>query len=187
VFGIPRNLMLRGSNGQWIFLLPAAEIRSPAPVPKQPPWTRPLPGKWLLSQDGQWVFLSTLVEQAPTPPWLGPPELSPPMLLIRNQPSLHGNKGPLIFKTNMVGEQAKLKFTISGVTKDSAGNPLGGCTVDVFLTATDQKLGTSVSDANGNYSVNIGVAGMGQPCYCVAYLAGAPDVAGTTVNTLVAA
>jgi hypothetical protein len=177
----PGKLVLRSANGQWIFLLTPAEVyAAPYPVAKQPPFQRPLPGKWLLSQNGQWVFLSTLVEQAPIPPLQQAPKLSSPLLLLK------GRNGILIFKTAMVSEQTKIKWSISGVTKGGSGTPLGGCTVDVFLTATDQKLGTSVSDAVGNYSVNIGMAGMGQPCYCVAYLSGFPDVAGTTINTLLA-
>ena len=73
------------------------------------------------------------------------------------------------------------KWAIQGVTRNGSGVALGGCTVHVFLSSTDAEQGITVSDVSGNYSVSV------QPSashYCVAYLAGSPDVAGTTVNTL---
>ena len=42
-------------------------------------------------------------------------------------------------------------------------------------------MGLTVSDGGGNYSLSVTPS---NPQYCVAYLAGFPDVAGTTVNTL---
>lgn len=74
-------------------------------------------------------------------------------------------------------------FIISGITKDSTGAPIGGCTVKLY-TATDDVLRyTAISDlATGAYSFS--VPSNGWTFYAVAYLAGSPDVAGTTVNTL---
>ena len=88
----------------------------------------------------------------------------------------------------MRGQFRSLKFygtfSISGVTKDSSGAPLGGCAVHLFESATDAELAETVSDGAGNYTfalrTNSGFF------YVVAYKPGAPDVAGTTVNTLVA-
>ena len=76
-------------------------------------------------------------------------------------------------------------YRISGITKDSTGAPLAGCVVDLFDTATDAKLDSTTSGADGSYffDTNQGVL----PKYVVAYKAGAPDVAGTTVNVLVGA
>jgi hypothetical protein len=77
-------------------------------------------------------------------------------------------------------------FKISGITKDSTGAVLASCTVDLFITSTNILFGTATSDANGYYQF----LGIGQPptaFYIVAYKAGSPDVAGTTVNTLVGA
>lgn len=71
-------------------------------------------------------------------------------------------------------------FTITGVTRDNTGAALGGVTVDLMLTANDQRVDTQVSDGSGNYSFGAS----GGPYYIVAYKAGVPDVAGTTVNTL---
>jgi hypothetical protein len=72
-------------------------------------------------------------------------------------------------------------FTITGVTKDSSGAALGGCTVKLFNRATDAKEQETVSDGSGNYSF---IVSRTQTYYVVAYLPGSPDVAGTTLNTL---
>lgn len=72
---------------------------------------------------------------------------------------------------------------ITGVTRDSAGNPLGTCIVDCFRTSDDQKMATTTSNASGAFTI---VAPGPGPFYLVAYKAGATDVAGTTVNTLLA-
>lgn len=71
-------------------------------------------------------------------------------------------------------------FGISGVTKDSAGVALPGVSVAVY-SQSQQFLAETVSDGAGAYSfTNIGVGSV----FVVAYLAGAPDVAGTTVNNI---
>jgi len=75
-------------------------------------------------------------------------------------------------------------FSIPGVTRDSAGAPLGNCVVHLFETSTDTELAQTISDGAGAFTFSIGSnAGF---FYIVAYLVGSPDVAGTTVNTLVA-
>lgn len=75
-------------------------------------------------------------------------------------------------------------YSISGITRDSAGTPLGSCLVKLFRTSDDSLVHQTVSDANGNYKIP---ASQALQHYVVAYLAGAPDVEGTTVNTLVGA
>lgn len=77
------------------------------------------------------------------------------------------------------------RYLISGVTRDVNGNPLGGCTVKLYTTVDDVERYTTVSDGAGNFSFS--VPSNGWTWYAVAYLAGSPDVAGTTVNTLVGA
>jgi len=75
-------------------------------------------------------------------------------------------------------------FRITGTTKDSTGAALGSCVVDWFRTSDDVKLDTVTSDANGLFEFRTA----GQPpnaYYLVAYKTGSPDVAGTTVSTLV--
>lgn len=73
---------------------------------------------------------------------------------------------------------------LAGITRDSVGAALASCTVDLFSTTTDQLIATTVSDGAGAFSLP--VSGPGGPFYLVAYKVGAPDVAGTTVNTLIA-
>jgi hypothetical protein len=72
---------------------------------------------------------------------------------------------------------------ITGVTRDSTGTPIANCTVDLYYTSTDQRVDTVVSDGSGNFTFGAS----GGPYYIVAYKAGAPDVFGTTVNTLTGA
>jgi hypothetical protein len=73
-------------------------------------------------------------------------------------------------------------YWISGVTRDAADNPLGGVTVKGFRTSDDAYIGAVVSDANGNYSFPSPYPSTQH--YLVAFLAGSPDTAGSTDNTL---
>ena len=72
--------------------------------------------------------------------------------------------------------------TISGVTRDGSGTALGGCTVRLF-GPDDVLIAIVVSDGSGAFAFYPSRSG---PYYLVAYRAGAPDVAGTTLNTLTA-
>lgn len=74
-------------------------------------------------------------------------------------------------------------YNITGVTRDSAGAILGNCVVHLFRTTDDVEIDQVNSDASGNYIFSLGVSPQNQQ-YAVAYKAGSPDVAGTTVNTL---
>jgi hypothetical protein len=78
------------------------------------------------------------------------------------------------------------QYVVSGVTRDATGAPLGGCTVKLFETISGLFRGYTISDANGNYAIEI-AGDRGLSLFAEAYLAGSPDVAGTTINTLVAA
>jgi hypothetical protein len=75
-------------------------------------------------------------------------------------------------------------YKISGTTRDSVGAALGNCIVDLYYTDTGERAARVESDASGAFTF---LVGPNLACYVVAYKAGAPDVAGTTVNTLVAA
>lgn len=80
----------------------------------------------------------------------------------------------------ITGEQ---NFTISGVTRDSTGAVLVSCKVELFDKLTDLKIAETISDSvSGAY---IFYVTPGRTNYAVAYKVGAPDVAGTTVDTLV--
>lgn len=81
-------------------------------------------------------------------------------------------------------------YQITGTTKDSAGVALPGCTVEVYETVLGgephgQLRASTVSDANGFYSVDVTSPESGLTFQAKAYLPGSPDVAGVTVNTLV--
>lgn len=104
----------------------------------------------------------------------------------------YGSRAPIILgqgrshlrpKAFFIPFRQPARYIITGVTKDSTGAALGSVTVDLFDTAGDVLRSTTTSDANGNYLVD---AQIDNTYYLVAYKAGAPDVSGTTVNTLVA-
>jgi hypothetical protein len=82
-----------------------------------------------------------------------------------------------------VRNQVRQQWLITGVTKDSTGAALGGCTVTLFKTVDNLPCCTTVSDAAGNYSFSID--GNSEARFAVSYKAGSPDVTGATVNTLV--
>lgn len=73
-------------------------------------------------------------------------------------------------------------FNITGVTRDSTGVALGSCSIDLFESATDIRVANTISDGSGNFSFVLG--NNSGTYYIVAYKAGAPDLAGTSVNTL---
>lgn len=129
----------------------------------------------------------------------------PGVLAIPGQVSARGSSGPARWSSaprreSALGEGGKFtgatskKFRsknfstvnprITGITKDLTSAVLGSVTVQLFRTVDDFYLGEVVSDAStGVYFIDAPGPG---PFYLVAYKAGAPDVAGTTVNSLVA-
>lgn len=75
-------------------------------------------------------------------------------------------------------------FHVSGTTVDSTGAALASCVVQLFRTGDDTLVQEITSDGSGAFTFTLGDnAGN---FYIVAYKAGGTDVAGTTVNTLVA-
>jgi hypothetical protein len=76
---------------------------------------------------------------------------------------------------------------IYGITKDSTGTALGGCTVDLFYTTSKAYAGTVISDpVTGAYVFNgipLDATEVIPTFFVLAYKAGTP-VFGTTVNTL---
>lgn len=77
------------------------------------------------------------------------------------------------------GQQQK---KIIGTSRDSIGSPLGSCRIEAFLTAGDVPAGTCTSDSGGYFVCCTPYPGAH---YIVAYKAGSPDQAGTTVNTII--
>ena len=90
-----------------------------------------------------------------------------------------GQVGTVVYRSP--GGLANL--SIAGVSRDSTGAALAGCTVHLMLTGPDILAQVTVSDASGNFSFSNPGSG---PFYLVAYKPGSPDVSGTTVNTLIA-
>jgi hypothetical protein len=77
------------------------------------------------------------------------------------------------------------RFQIAGVTRDSVGTPLGSCDVRLFKAdSKDQEVAITVSDGSGNFTFNIGT---NEGYFWIeAYKSGSPDLAGTSLRTLVA-
>jgi hypothetical protein len=78
---------------------------------------------------------------------------------------------------------ALVNRALSGVTRDSSGTALPLCDLDLYMTHADTLAAQTQSDASGNFTFWNPGSG---PYYIVAYKSGSPDVAGTTVNTLIA-
>ena len=102
-----------------------------------------------------------------------------------NEDDFAGSQGPLRANSwepwsDAVGGMTRPYF-INGRTLDSNGNPVAA-TVQGFVTSTGTFVGVVGSDSNGNYSLPTLFTGSNH--YLVAYRAGSPDTAGTTVNTL---
>ena len=74
-----------------------------------------------------------------------------------------------------------VNYAITDVTRDGSGAALGNCPVTLFATGGDLPVMRTVSDANGNFRFDNPGTG---PFYVVAYKPGAPDVFGTSLNTL---
>lgn len=79
--------------------------------------------------------------------------------------------------------QVRQRWLVTGTTKDNAGAALGACAVTLFRTVDNQPVATTVSSVAGYYEFTID--GNSATLFAVSYKTGAPDVAGTTVNTLV--
>lgn len=90
-----------------------------------------------------------------------------------------GAYDPYLQATLFVGGGGWLKFT--GVTRDSGGSVLGNTLVQLFHTSDDAFIQQQTTDATGAYDV---YSPYSDGHYLVAYKAGSPDVAGTTVNTI---
>lgn len=82
------------------------------------------------------------------------------------------------------------KWGLVGTTvNEDTGAVIPSVTVDLYDSATKAWLATTVSDASGNFAFLSGpgspVAGsLSRQYFCVGYLPGSPDQAGTTLNTL---
>lgn len=78
--------------------------------------------------------------------------------------------------------QVRQRWVISGLTKDSTGALLPNCVVALFRTNDSVLQAVETSNENAEYVFTCD--GNVDTRFCVAYKVGSPDVAGTTVNTL---
>ncbi len=90
----------------------------------------------------------------------------------------------LAINKNLLWDEAFRYWSVTGQTLDASSVALEGCKVEAFKTGSDEYLGDTTSGGGGNYAFNFNTNSF--PLYLVAYKAGSPDVAGTTVNTLTA-
>ena len=81
------------------------------------------------------------------------------------------------------GEGTQSKNFLCGTCKDSGGTPVANAIVQAFVTATDAFAGEVAGNTDGTYTLGVEQS-KATPHYLVAYKAGSPDIAGTTVNTL---
>lgn len=81
------------------------------------------------------------------------------------------------------GEGTQSKNFLRGTCKDASDVAVANAIVQGYVTATDAYLGEVQGNTDGTYSLGV-EASKATPCYLVAYKAGSPDIAGTTVNTL---
>jgi hypothetical protein len=98
------------------------------------------------------------------------------------------NTAPLIwdwqFYDAVSAGAGQRRYAITGVTRDARnGAIIPSAIVKLYRTATDEVVDVVTSDANGNYVATSPYDTFA--LYAVAYLPGSPDIAGTTVNTLV--
>ncbi len=76
-----------------------------------------------------------------------------------------------------------IPYFINGQTLASNGAVLTGVLVEGFLTSNNMFVGSVFSNSLGNYTLPTIFAS--NTHYLIAYMSGSPDIAGTTVNTLV--
>lgn len=81
------------------------------------------------------------------------------------------------------GDGTQSRNFLRGTCKDSGGTPVADAIVQAFVTATDAFAGQVAANTDGTYVLGVEQS-KATAHYLVAYKAGSPDTAGTTVNTL---
>ena len=98
--------------------------------------------------------------------------------------SLIGNMGCLIGILQPGNLPLPTKtWVLQGVSRDKNGSILPNCTMLLFRASDNKFIDSQISDGSGNYSFT--TVGPAENYFVNEYLAGSPDVAGTTVNTLI--
>jgi hypothetical protein len=116
---------------------------------------------------------------------IDPEQFGTPFPQFRPQPIIFAIRSKFnVIKSLRRKPQPAHILLISGITKDSAGAILGSCVVTLYQTVGDKMMEKVTSDATtGAYSFS--AVGLSETYYVVAYKAGVPDVAGTTINSLI--
>ena len=81
------------------------------------------------------------------------------------------------------GEGTQSMNFLRGICVDSSDVPVANAIVQAFVTSTDTYAGEVQCNTDGTYVLGVQQSKV-TPHYLVAYKAGSPDIAGTTVNTL---
>ena len=98
-----------------------------------------------------------------------------------------GINGPVeVAKFQATPRLQPVTYIITGVTYDATGTAvLPNVTVEIFETVSGLQVATCLSDAQGIYTAVVN-GQLGTLYQAIGYLAGSPDVAGVTLNMLVA-
>lgn len=89
-------------------------------------------------------------------------------------------------KWSLYGTYTPVTYQISGITRDSGGNPLGSCTVWLFRTSDETFIASTISDASTGAYAFTGLPDTSTQYFIRAYKDGSPNVFGTTDRNLVA-
>lgn len=81
------------------------------------------------------------------------------------------------------GEGTQSKNFLLGLCVDASGVPVANAIVQAFRTADDAFAGEVQANTDGTYVLGVEQS-KATPHYLVAYKPGSPDIAGTTINTL---
>lgn len=81
------------------------------------------------------------------------------------------------------GEGTQSRNFLRGTCKDSVGTAVANAIVHGFVTATHEFVGEVQANNDGTYSLGVQQAKT-TPHFLLAYKPGSPDIAGSTVNTL---
>ena len=75
------------------------------------------------------------------------------------------------------------RLGFKGITRDQYGSPLGGCTVRLFRTSTDELVAKVTSDPSTGAFIATTPYADGH--YMTVHKAGTPDIAGASVDTII--
>ena len=95
-----------------------------------------------------------------------------------SQPTSRPTSRPAVVHVN----PPAARYCFDGISRDSTGAVLGSCDVKLFRADTDTVTGRVTSGTDGTWKI---CSNNGGAHYLVEYKSGAPDVAGTSLRTLI--